>query len=960
MTNDLQHHFCSCQQDLLQRVLTEQPAEATVFISPTLIAAKAACRRFQPQWRWSATLWLSMDEFKERCFPESVPLLQEEKRTLAFYTSLSPEARQKFQIQNYFQSIELAQNFFAFWEECNEMLLADPLDFTALPTIGVELQEWQQDFYQHLVSIKEIYGHFIQANAYQDRLFTHKPERIDLREFAPYQRLVFINQYALTPLEKEILTRWCDSGKDVICYHQGEPAWLETERSEIKAFSFQDVSSKAIKSATLYECRNDFSMMAALSQLLHQSANLTIVDHQASFNPYYRFLSWQKIGLRLYQPFPHCTIYRFLTRLYALMSGLTPDQHDSRRRLLPLQILLEALTDQDFYAYFCPLSVESASLFCERGLAALYRLIEQDYKYIDLEGEFFSLSDPNVHLAQEYLQPVLTLLQRIAPLRRLQELTALIDANDGIRIRDLINDLERAYSDILDVFYQSLADFSTLESLEFLDDWQNVFNPEHGSITAVMSRGWFRLLLDYLKPKRILFSTAPTSSPRVEVMRLQDTCNLTFDRVALINLHEGVLPSAPRTPFLFNEHQRERLGLNTYKRIRLAEKVDFARLIFTTAEVHLFAQKNIDNNVEISSFVEELALYLPSATLNRVTISDSGYRPVYRQLLPAPAFTPAISGMALTPDFFTLPIDADSEFPDRTITLSFYQYQTLSEHPFLFYIKHLLHIEPRPRQVEYDFTLPFTGKLAHEILNTLWHLYLKEATVPSPLTSWSQLASAYLERAYQQWLQRRENRFKIPQNHSKIYFTEVFWPILRSGIESFFLFLDDVLHLPMNRMRIFPESEFTNAADQEAKTLLTWNETNGEWKVNIKGRADLRLESTPQEEKIIFDYKTGEIKVEQLLFYELFYYLIVHPEWAERVCSYGYNLIKNETYDLMRHYRRSNRSISKTQLSKAFCDQLQAQLSQILANGFSLGSARVRQEDWQEVMRTDLYQKFKP
>ncbi|NLP10068.1 hypothetical protein GX408_06695 [bacterium] len=958
---NIEHIFCSYREDLIGRVLNEQPAEATVLVSPTQMAGKTARRRFQPHWQWSATLWLEREEFKERCFPATRPLLREEKRTLAFYASLSKEMKEQFKIRNYFHSIELAHHFFSFWEECQEAMLAEPLNFDRLQAAGLEVQDWQRELYQNLLALKEAYRRFIEKNDFQDRLFCRHPERIDLTDLARYDRFVFINLPDCTRLEKQIFSKLAEADKAVVLYYQSERTGYQAPETAEKPLSFRDVHEAAVERLYYYECRSDFSMMATASQLVSRCPECIIVEDRPSFNPYYRFFSLNKLGLRLLQPFPQTTIYRFLARLLDILNSVKPDQTDPHRLLAPLPILLDALMDADFCRSICPSDCPDPRRFSDQAVRAVYDLLEQDYRYIDLHGDFFSLQDHSVARSRPFLQPLLFLLQHTLGLQDMQSLIEWIDAEDGVRIRGIINEDEKNHSDILDVFYSSLADFYTLGTLEFLADWQEVFTPDHGSERTAVSRGWLRLLLEYLKPKRIHFSTGAPVEPPVQVLSLTDTRNQTYDRVIVLNLAEGVLPSAPVTPFLFNEHQRRVLGLTTYEQVRMREKKAFAGLIFTTPEVHLLARKNTEKNVEVSSFVEELALHFHNREMHITPVDEAWHRRVYAILLPEQAMKAAPPSTVLHSSFFTLPVDRRQDFPDRTIDLSFYDYFTCSKQPFLYCIRHLLHIEPRAKEFDDDFSLPFIGKITHAVMNLIWRFYLEEPFAIASPDEWTELADTYLERAFHHWMQKKpENRYKIPQNHSLIYFNEIYRPILISGIRSFFNFLDTRLHLPMNQTKIFPEGEFSSSTEKEGVTLTTWQEEDGEWRIKIKGRADLRLETSDPPRRYIFDYKTGNINREQLLFYELLYYLLLHPELEDQVASYGYHLADQTAKEFIQLYQRRGAPVSRRQVRLEFIARLQAHLSDILTKGFMVGSTTPSQPDWHPVIRTDLYQKTMP
>ena len=66
-----------------------------------------------------------------------------------------------------------------------------------------------------------------------------------------------------------------------------------------------------------------------------------------------------------------------------------------------------------------------------------------------------------------------------------------------------------------------------------------------------------------------------------------------------------------RRRFCSQKKQRQLLGLKTYEDVRRREKYYFFRLLLNSSVVTLFTQKNIEHNVEASSFLEEIKLFFP-------------------------------------------------------------------------------------------------------------------------------------------------------------------------------------------------------------------------------------------------------------------------------------------------------------------------------------------------------------
>src|SRR4030067_2246160 len=106
-------------------------------------------------------------------------------------------------------------------------------------------------------------------------------------------------------------------------------------------------------------------------------------------------------------------------------------------------------------------------------------------------------------------------------------------------------------------------------------------------------------------------------------------------------------------------------------------------------------------------------------------------------------------------------------------------------------------------------------------------------------------------------------------------------------------------------MRVFPEKEYARTEEKIWKKLISAGENDLCLDVYIRGRADLRLEMLKEKKYYIFDYKTGKSEKEQLLFYELFYYILEQPELAERIVSYFYHVLEKRQKKFSDLYRNT-------------------------------------------------------
>ena len=257
--------FCSFRENLIARVLSDIPFAGTVFIFPTEANKNIALKNFQAQWHFSQTLFLTMEEFKELCFYSNRPLIIEEKRTLALYGSLTEKDKIFFNLNNYFQSLETAQHLFDLWEEFNEELVDEKkISREKFAALGVELSEWQKKTFERLKTIKRNYKNFLMSKKVDDVIFLYTPSNINFFQFNNFQRFVILNQFYYTGLEKKIINRLAESGKDVSIYYQMSESLVDKTNLNVRSFSMHELHECQYKNLTIVESKNDFSMITSL------------------------------------------------------------------------------------------------------------------------------------------------------------------------------------------------------------------------------------------------------------------------------------------------------------------------------------------------------------------------------------------------------------------------------------------------------------------------------------------------------------------------------------------------------------------------------------------------------------------------------------------------------------------------------------------------------------------------
>lgn len=938
--SQLLFHFLSFEESLSTAHLQFPSADA-LFIFPTEAGKRAAIREFQRQWEFDATQFLTMEEWKEGLLDSDKPLLKEEKRTLAFYAALTDEDKALLKIGNYFQSIEPAQHFFDLWEEFNEELLADELDQARLLAADADLLSWQKLTYDALLKIKRQYHNLIESKGFSDAVFLLKPELLNLGLLQDVRRVYFVNQFYYTTLEKNLINRLVELGKEVTLIYQLPPALVDQKTLEIRPFTVQDLGNCRNESIDIVECHNDATMLTALLQRVEKEQVRHVVNYSEHREPHSRFLSPAGFHIAAAKSFEETSIFQFFRSVHLLVSTLFLEPNH-RKILLPLQSCLDVLLDE----HFCRFVFREDQALRQQTLDDLYSLVEDQYQFIDIDGHFFHTMRKRA--CEPAMRKVFSLIQSVIAVRSIDEWIALIDGQSGIVVDDLVTAEEKTGTELRETFYRALADFRSLQQVGIIDDWEALFHNRYLPPQAQTAAGILKLFLDYLKSRQVRRRMTSLKNPRVEFTTLQDTRNLSYKNVAIMNVVEKEIPHARRTPFLFTEKQRRVLGLKTYEDIILREKYYLMRLVFTTPRVILLTQRNMEQNIEVSSFVEEIKLLYDPRKLLLSAPGDVNYAELY-SLLMKPDFkyqSPVQAANALT--FYTLSFDLQRDLPTRSLDLSHYSLNMLLTNPFVFYIRHLARVPERVKVVTQEISAKLLGQIVHEILNQLWQSIGEQNPLPPFQTDFSAIPQKLIDDAVSKTLRTDKFFYLLPHNHSEIYFREIILPQIQDGIRGFLNHLHQIglSHTPL---KIFPE-KIEPSLREPYVTFLPSDKMD--FQVRIGGRADLRIEAAEKQRFYIFDYKTGAYQKEQLILYELYYYLAENPQLAEHVDSFFYQILKEESEELRQSAKKKNKAEILAQFEAEVKDAVRA----FWLKGFGLPEKKSALVEMPEITRRDLYE----
>ncbi|MDY6915676.1 MAG: PD-(D/E)XK nuclease family protein, partial [Candidatus Cloacimonadota bacterium] len=833
-------YYVNFDEDINKKIINENREFNTLYLFPTRANCNKAKQLFLSNWNLNKSMFFTFEDFKSEYFISKNPILKEEKRILTIFKIMTKEDKYFFHLRDYFNSIKFIQQLLQFWQELQEEFIKDERVFEILEqtqTAG----NWQEEVYSRLIDLKNNYYQYLEEKGFSDTIFTYNFSYADSTICQDIDRVVVVNQFYHTKLEKKILEKL---KLPVHLYYQLPQDMLDEENLEpVRAISATDISSYLNMKIPVAQFKDEFSMLAFLFSNIEEFA--TVLDFRFLQKSYSAFFDPQKFSGTHYNSFAQSRFYQFLQNLHNL-------HRKEDEKLFSIQNLLDACLDDLFLDYF---GMEDK----KKLRAELFYLIDNDLKSID--SSYFHKTTPLKQLLVK-IQNTTDKLDKINSVGSLQ-----IFFSNHIEWEVFQNIPEFVRTDLPQVYFQALADFSTLE--EFVENWYEIF-PKN------IAQNLCQLFLDYLKPQRIKASSK--NKPKINITNLQGTRNMKFGNMHILNVSEGVLPAARQPQFLFSENQRSKLGLKNYEDIKHRDKYYFYRLLCQSKNPQVYTIKNEMENIEISSFLEELRLQKLTEPFQKYAASKE----IYKQFFQNFSFPQKINNISQHPeDFFTIPFHMQ-DIEKEKFSVSPSSWQQFHDSPFEFYFKNILRLQERKAEVEEDFSKTLLGTISHNLLNSVWEKYIESFKTNKLSGNLYKYAGNYIQYCLNIYLQSSYFKYRSPQNYSEQYFKNIFLEFIKEGIKSLILKIYNNYLPEKGWVQIFPEK------GKAAEKFIT---TEQDINIFLRGKADLRFQNSEGEIYII-DYKTGvpngkKVKryMQQLAFYEAIYYLLEEPEKKKLVNS---------------------------------------------------------------------------
>jgi len=842
----LRFKYIDFTQDIINRVVSENTTADTAFIFVSKKNLNIARKMLNNSHSLEGKKLTTIDELTSLLWSTDAPQLSDEHRYLLFYQSLDTKYKEKYGFDDYFSSLGFAKYFFDLFTEC----IHECIDFAHISdtlTASGNFLDWQRDIWDDMLGMYADYLHYIKnALIKQSDIITAEIhfDKID-SEFATYDHIIIVNQFYFTNAEKKIIHRLCEN-KTVTLYFQLPEALFDQKSLSVTDFSLHSLISTGVnvKKIHLYGATNDFVQMTAMLQNIkaHQIKHIICSDDANS--------SWQMFLPSSFSdtinntqtiPITHTAIYQFLHHLHAILSAIhyVPQV---KKQLIPLVNIFSAFSNHAFRKYFLPDSTES-------DLDAFFaRLSRRNTLYIDPYNFSSVFSKDDHESIVTGMTAFIALLTAMLPLKQMSQLLDLFDNHSGICLDKISDTPATVNTDLHERLADRLSSLRDIDAKGVVADWKHIISasPAHPPIVPLL-----KYLLGYIRPINAVVHSSEKN--QVEFLDLLDTRNLHIEKPLFLNVSEGVLPKAKSFDFLFNEHQREIIGLKTYNEIRTREKYYFFRTILCASQSHIIYIQDEDQNIDKSSFIEEILLNLLDI-VSQTSWPDSGYIDFYSTENTSNT-TPTAQKSENKDSFPAISADFQTDFtPQNTIRLNTYSLLNLLDEPMRWFINDYLSIGGAYTPAEPTLNELTIGLFAHKMIETIVYKLKKQDNVTlgefKNCLNDDYLFSIFHELAYGYYLTA------FPHDFTSDYFRDVLLPFAIARLQSFFC--------NGELSAVSDDSTIESELAPPEKLLLDTQD----YKVYIAGRVDMLIHDPQSDIYYIIDFKTGHSDPIQLVIYD--------------------------------------------------------------------------------------------
>lgn len=749
---------------------------------------------------------ISFEDFLDKIFISNKKVLGDIKRFFLFYSCLKDDIKKKLNISNYFECIEIADDFFEFFSYIRNK---DMLKF-------LNLSKWQEEKFEIFFEIKEEMDKFLNKNSYIPSDWLYSLENLDLTFIKKYKKIVFYDIVDFPHNFLEIVNN-IQSICEVEVILQIENKDFDMENLKLNKITLPD---KEIN-IKLSKYTNDLELHTMITTNQYDGYFSTDLNKE---DKYLIFTKSNKFYLN------DTKFYQIIETYLNLLSGI-----DYRNKKYIDIFLVKENIFKNAFMNFYGLDIEDYRCF--------EKIISDDYRYISLEllnenYSYYLKDNENLKIKLKLIFETLNEIEKIKDISSLNDF--LCDKFFSSRT-DINFFIEDKFDTLYDKIYEILGLLNSNENIEFFKNFNNFFKSNLG-------RNIFTLFFNYLN-KIVIYSTQKNKNKDNELKNL----NLikysikNIENPAIIYADNQTLPKIKINNNLFTEQQKMKLGLKTNEDEVLIQKYRFFQNLLSLNKIDIYSMVDSDNNVDFSAFIYEFINKYPALENNTNNLKNF-FKMIYSK--------EKTDNFYKDKTFFRAYSKDKTDFKDNKLKIGAYDYMELKKNETFFFLDKICGIESSEETMaENGISAKVLGNILHKTMEEIFRENWKNILQSSENLL---ISSNVIEKYLKTNIWKEESKI---ENFMSNYIKEVLIPRLLSNIERFF----KVLYEELKGEKIL-RIEAEKKSKIQDKAYLKYDEIE----VFLNGRADLLIETSKARYIIDFKvggYKKEQLEFYAIMFY---------------------------------------------------------------------------------------------
>ncbi|MCY7007149.1 PD-(D/E)XK nuclease family protein [Fusobacterium simiae] len=749
---------------------------------------------------------ISFEDFLDKIFISNKKVLRDIKRFFLFYSCLNDDIKKKLNISNYFECIEIADDFFEFFSYIKNK---DMLKF-------LNLSKWQKEKFEIFFEIKEEMNKFLDKNSYIPADWLYTLENLDLTFIKKYKKIIFYDVVDFPHNFLEIINN-IQSICDVEIILQMGNKDFDMENLKLNKVTLPD---KEIN-VKLSKYTNDLELHTMIITNQYDGYFSTDLNKEDKYSIFTKSNKFYLNDTKFYQ-----VIETYLN----LLNGV-----DYRnKKYIDIFLVKENIFKNAFMSFY-GLDIEDYRYF--------ENIISNDYRYISLEllnDEYLYYLKDNENLKIK-LKLIFETLNEIEKIKDINSLNNFLCNKFFSSKTDIDFFMEDKFDTLYDKIYEILGLLNSNENIEFFKNLNNFFKSNLG-------KNIFTLFFNYLN-RIVIYSIQKNKNKENDLkdLNLIKYSIRNMDNPAIIYADSQTLPKIKANNNLFTEQQKIKLGLQTNEDEFLIQKYRFFQNLLSLNKIDIYSMVDSDNNIDFSAFIYEF-INKYSALENNTNNLKEFFKAIYLK--------EKTDNFKKDETFFRAYSKKKTDFKDNQLKIGAYDYMELKKNETFFFLDKICGIESSDEMIaDIGISAKILGIILHKTLEKIfkenWKNILKSS---ENLLISKEVIEEHLKTNI--W----KEELKI-ESFMTNYIKEVIIPRFVSNIEKFF----KVLYEELKDKKIL-RIEAEKGAKIENKAYFKYDEIE----VLLNGRADLLIETDKARYIIDFktgSYKDAQLIFYAIMFY---------------------------------------------------------------------------------------------